>query len=189
MSEFFVHSPIHPSEVTRLIEIALSRRLVNRDAGVEDQMIGFRDPLEIEIDGVLGEFAVCKYLNRFFDMSAEPRSGGIDCVYMGLSCDVKTRPYKNNQALQVPQHKDKGDTDIFILVEIEKNQAHILGFAPRENIFRPENLKPSVREGKFHYELPWAKLTPIGDLFEYAIQKSQVAGLGERTVVRDVWRQ
>ena len=189
MSEFFVHSPIHPSEATRGTEIALSRQLVNRNAGVVDRMIGFRDPLEIEIDGVLGEIAVCKYLNVFFDMSAEPRSGGIDCVYMGLSCDVKTRPFRHYQALQVPQHKDKGDTDIFILVEVEKNKAHILGFAPRENIFRPENLKPSVREGKFHYELPWAKLTPIGDLFEYAIQKSQVAGLGKRTVVRDVWRQ
>ena len=95
-----------------------------------------------------------------------------DSVYKGLSFDVITIPFRKAKSLQVPQHKDKGDTDIFVLVEIEKKQAYILGFAPREDVFRSENLKPSDREGKFHYELPWAQLNPIGKLDQYTIPKS-----------------
>lgn len=180
MNEFYVPVILLPSEIVMATHLAACRRKANREAGIVDRMIGFRDPLEIEIDGVVGKFAVCKYLDLFPDLTYEPRSGGGDSVYEGLSCNVKTRPFRNYQSLQVPQHKEKSDTDIFILVEVEKTQTHILGFASREDVFRSENLKPSVREGRFHYELPWAQLTPIGDLHEYAIQKSQVAGSGER---------
>lgn len=137
-------------------------------AEIVDQNIDLRDPLQIEIDQLLGQWAACKYLNVFQDMGIVPS----DSVYKGLHFDVITIPFRKAKSLQVPQHKEKGDTDIFILVEVEKNQAHILGFAPREDVFRSENLKPSVREGKFHYELPWAQLNPIGKLDEYTIPKS-----------------
>jgi len=175
MSDFHMPVELILFEISTSNNLAESRRKANREAGIVDRMIGFRDPLEIEIDGVLGEFAVCKYLNVYPDLTTEIRAGGHDCVYMGLTCDVKTRPYSNNPSLQVPEHKKKGDTEIFILVEVEKTQTHILGFATREDVFRPENLKPSVRKGRFHYELPWAQLTPIGDLHAYAISQSEVA--------------
>ena len=185
-SDYYVLVVLSPSEIGVATHLAVSRQSVNRAAGVVDRMIGYRNSVEIDIDGVLGEFAVCKYLNTYPDLTFERRSGGHDCTYKGLTCDVKTRPYKDNQSLQVPQYKVETSSDIYILAEVERTKIHVLGFAPSEKLFQPQNLTPSVREGKSHYELSWAQLTPIGDLCEYAIQKSQVARHGKGSVVRDV---
>jgi hypothetical protein len=82
MSDFHMPVELLSFEISMSIDLAESRRKANREAGIVDRMIGFRDPLEIEIDGVLGEFAVCKYLNVFPDLTTEIRAGGHDCVYM-----------------------------------------------------------------------------------------------------------
>jgi hypothetical protein len=185
-NEYYVPVTLSPSEIGMATHLAVSRQSVNRAAGVVDRMIGFRESIEIDIDGVLGEFAVCKYLNLYPDLTFERRSGGHDCIYQGLICDVKTRPFKKDQALQVPEHKADGDTEIFILTEVERTKIHILGFALRNDLFQAENLTPSVREGKFHYELSWSELIPIGDLHAHAIQKSQMVGHGSGSVMRDV---
>ena len=185
-NEYYVPVVLSPSEIGVATHLAVSRQSVNRAAGVTERMVGYRDSIDINIDGVLGEFAVCKYLNVYPDLTFERRSGGHDCIYKGLSCDVKTRPYKENQCLQVPKYKAETSSEIYILAEVERTKIHILGFATSAELFQPQNLTPSVREGKSHYELTWAQLTPIGDLCEYAIQKSQVVGYGTRSDVCDV---
>ena len=175
-SEYYIEVKLSPSEIAMATHLASARQSVNRAAGISNRMVGFRDPFEIDVDGVVGEFAVAKHLNVYPDLTFERRAGGYDIAFRGLRCDVKARPYNNAPALQVPEYKkDRDNSDVYILVEVERTNTAILGFATKDKVFQDENLVDSVRSGHRHYELAWEKLTPIGDLYEYAMAQSALS--------------
>jgi len=67
---------------------------------VVDQQMGNQDTWSIDIDGMVGEYCVAKFLNLCPDLTVGIRSGGADLMtHKGMSMDVKTTRHKNGKLL------------------------------------------------------------------------------------------
>lgn len=96
--------------------------------------------LDPDINGMGGEIAVCKYFNRFPDLTIGPHFSGFDLKVKGKRIDVKTTSYKPGY-LQAKSTKKKEACDIYILVYACFPEFEILGGVTSEKFIHSVNIK------------------------------------------------
>ena len=96
--------------------------------------------LDPDINGMGGEIAVCKYFNRFPDLTIGPHFSGYDLAVKGQRVDVKTTTYSPGY-LQAKPTKKQDACDIYILVHAEFPKFEILGGVTAKEFIHDGNLK------------------------------------------------
>ena len=143
---------LKPSEYSLAVYLSSVRTYVNEYAKVSDKQMGYDDGFLIGVDGLVGEFGVCKHFNVCPDLSFEPRKGGADCVINGNRVDVKsTKPGKNK--VFVPEWKAKDKIDRYIFCTVNFRTIEILGWFLHQDIFKEDNLEESPMKGVNHHAL------------------------------------
>jgi hypothetical protein len=87
-----------------------------------------------------GEIAVCKYFDRFPDLTIGPHFSGYDLKVKGKRIDVKTTTY-NPGYLQAKPTKKIDACDLYILVYAEFPRFEILGGCTASGLIQDGNLK------------------------------------------------
>lgn len=106
---------------------------------VTDQQMGKQDTWAIDIDGMIGEFCVAKYLNLCPDLTIGIRKGGADLITKeGKTIDVKTTRHKNGKLLATLKKIDS-QCDRYIFVVVDDFGGNIIGWANKEKLFTDEN--------------------------------------------------
>ena len=119
------------------VQTGTARMLQNQNNGVISR--GPRK-LEPDINGAGGEIAVCKYFNRYPDLSIGPHYSGYDLKVRGKKVDVKTTTY-NPGYLQAKTKKNPNDCDIFLLVHVSFPTFTILGGAKSTQLLQDVNMQ------------------------------------------------
>jgi hypothetical protein len=114
------------------------RSIVARSAGVVDAKKAALSGLTIDEDGVIAEYAFCKYFNVFPMISPSPRSGSYDCLLNGKRIDVKSTRYKDGKLLATL--KDNPDVDVYVLAIVDGNTVAFPGYATKAQLCREENI-------------------------------------------------
>jgi hypothetical protein len=130
--------PLNDLEVRFCTIIGKERQAENERNHIASQRI---DPdktdEEIHIQGVCGEWVVCKYLNAYPDFTIKSRHGSHDLVYRGWKIDAKnTHPHRN---LMIPCTKEKGQSDIYVVVS-GTNPYEIVGWTWEDDLMKPEHI-------------------------------------------------
>lgn len=96
-----------------------------------------RDGFEIDEDGFIGEYAFCKKHNLFFDITAKPRRGGIDCKFMGKGVDIKTTRLEKGRLIV----KYNKDVEVVALAIFHVHGAYVTfpGYIMASDLFVKEN--------------------------------------------------
>ena len=115
------------------------RSLVARSAGVKDAKMGDQSGLEADIDGLMGEYAFCKWKNIIPDLIPAPRSGSSDCILKNQRIDIKTTRYKTGRLLATL--KNNQDIDIYVLAILEDNTVDFVGWAKKKDLCQEKNIK------------------------------------------------
>jgi len=106
---------------------------------VVDQQMGNQDTWAIDIDGMVGEFCVAKFLNLCPDLTIGVRRGGADLVTQdGKTIDVKTTRHKDGRLLATLKKIDS-QCDRYILVVVDDFGGDVIGWASREKLFDEAN--------------------------------------------------
>jgi len=120
-------------------EIALARHLTNIDKERKDMKVGDGDDLQINIEGLAGEFAFCKLKNIYPDMSIECPLP-FDCKIDKGFIDVKTTHYSNGMLL-VPKWKSNYPIPSYFALMIGIMPTYeFKGYFPGAEMFKPENI-------------------------------------------------
>lgn len=130
---------LNDAEFLMLKTLGGMRSIVARSAGVKDAKMGDQNGLEADIDGLMGEYAFCKWKNLFPDLVPSPRSGSCDCILDGKKIDIKTTRYKTGKLLATL--KDNQDVDIYVLGIIDGNSVDFIGWAKKEELCDKNNIK------------------------------------------------
>lgn len=119
--------------------LAKQRHSSNRSGGVVDAKIGPQSCEDTDLEGICGEFAFCKAMNLYPDMSISPRKGTDDVIVNGKSVDVKTTRYKTGKLLA---RKTKGETpsDVYVLVVGQCPEYKIAGWCGSAELLCESNL-------------------------------------------------
>jgi len=115
------------------------RQIVNQCCSVKDVKRSTNTSSEINFEGVVGEYAFCKYYNLFLDITPSPRSGGYDCVYEDKRVDIKTTHYKNGRLICTM--KENNQVDIYVLAILEKNLVTLVGWAYKDELIDSRNIQ------------------------------------------------
>ena len=118
--------------------------------------------LDVDINGIGGEIAVCRYLNRFPDLSIGPHHRGYDLVAKNKKIDVKTTTY-NPGYLQAKINARIEDADIYILVHAHFPEFTILGGASADQLINQSNVRDMGYGQK--YVLEQSQLQSLRSLF------------------------
>ena len=106
---------------------------------VVDQQMGNQDTWGIDIDGMIGEFCVAKFLNLCPDLTIGIRKGGADLLnHNQKTIDVKTTRHKNGRLLATLKKIDS-QCDRYVLVIVDDLGGEIIGWATKENLFDEKN--------------------------------------------------
>ena len=106
---------------------------------VVDQQMGNQDTWGIDIDGMIGEFCVAKFLNLCPDLTIGIRKGGADLLnHNQKTIDVKTTRHKNGRLLATLKKIDS-QCDRYVLVIVDDLGGDIIGWTPKENLFDEKN--------------------------------------------------
>lgn len=151
---------LKPSEYAMAVQLAANREFVNKDFGVSDKQMGQDDGFKISVDGIVAEFAVCKFLNVWTDLSFDPRGGGHDLIRKGEKVDVKSTKFGRTTVF-LPQRKKYNDIDRYVWCYVNFRTVEILGSFKPEEIFIDANLKQSPRADEMHYKIDLTKITKL----------------------------
>ena len=113
------------------------RTITARAANVRDARMGDLSGLQMDEDGMIGEYAFCKKMNIFPDLIPGPRSGSYDCILNGRRIDVKSTRWSDGRLLATLKNND--DVDIYVLAIIDGNVVKFPGFALKRELCIPEN--------------------------------------------------
>ena len=151
---------LEPTTIAFANLLAVMRNGVARNNKVTDKQMGKQNPIEIDEDGLLGEFAVAKYLNVFPDFSISPRSGGADLIRNNKKIDVKATRYKSGN-LVIHIDKKADEVDLYILAIIQENKSvDIVGWIESTEAIQEINIG-DLGHGK-GYVIPQSKLKKFG---------------------------
>jgi len=117
------------------------RSMLARNASVKDRRVGYKPAIEMDEDGVVGEYAFCKHFNIFFNPAFELRSGGSDCIYKGQRIDVKTTRYPNGKIAASLKQTENKEVDVYVLAIMSEHIVKIVGWIKYDELIRPENIK------------------------------------------------
>ena len=137
----------------------MGRMVQNQTNGTNSNGTRKLDP---DINGVGGEIAVCKYFNKYPDLTIGPHYRGFDLKVGKTKVDVKTTTYLPGY-LQSKTNKTKKDCDVFILVHAKFPDFTILGGIQSEEFLQPWNIKDMGYGDK--YILEHATLKPLQQIF------------------------
>ena len=147
--------------------IAKMRQEANRKAGFEDKKIGDKSSLDIDIEGVAGEYAFAKAANIFplcltVQTGAQKRPN-VDYYLFGGTWDIKTRDRPSADLLVTATKKnDKKRCDNYVLVNGKFPTYAIVGWCTAKDLFKNKYLcnPPKYNLRKPAYVLPRSELTP-----------------------------
>lgn len=114
------------------------RTIVARLNNVRDAKMANANGVDIDFDGLIGEYAFCKKYNLFLDITASPRSGTYDCLYNGKRVDIKTTRHKNGRLLCTMKKND--DVDVYVLAIIDGYNVYFPGWAYKDELRKDENI-------------------------------------------------
>lgn len=114
------------------------RSIAARGASVKDVQMGKNDPLDIDEDGVIGEYAFCKHWNICFDPTASPRGESYDCELKGKKIDVKSTRLKNGRLTKTL--KPNNVVDIYALAIIDGDLITFPGYALAKELCREDRI-------------------------------------------------
>jgi hypothetical protein len=135
---------LSPSEM-RLCKLIGAMRYATTSDVCAEQIQSDMNPLEIVVDGVIGEYCVSKHLNLHFSLDTDLREWGADLVtYQGKTVDVKSTRAKGGR-LNATKSSDKKNYDIYILCELNDEGADIVGWVTRDSFLKPENIAMGKR--------------------------------------------
>jgi hypothetical protein len=126
-------------EIAIINILASLRSITARNSNVKDMKKSDLNGNEIDFDGLMAEYAFCKYKNVFPDLIPSPRSGTCDAIVNGLRIDIKSTRYKNGRLLVTL--KDNPDVDIYVLAIICKNNVTFVGWEYKKNVCLPNNIQ------------------------------------------------
>lgn len=113
-----------------------------------------------------GEYAFAKSWNIFFDITAQPRKGGCDCVITksksdgttkSWRVDVKTTKVQGGKLLV--KNTENSDVDIYALAILKDDTVTFPGYCTIDRLHR-EGTKRNNIDGTFYWEMPQDQLTP-----------------------------
>jgi hypothetical protein len=128
-----------PHELLICKTVGVMRRTA-ASGNVIDKQMGKQDPWDIDVDGMVGEFCVARFLNVFPDLTVGIRSGGADLIKNGKNIDVKSTRYKTGHLLATLK-KAEAPCDTYILVIVDDRGGDIVGWISASKLFVEENIK------------------------------------------------
>jgi hypothetical protein len=143
--------------------LAKQRHSSNRSGGVADGKIGPQSCEETDLEGICGEFAFCKALNLYPDMSISPRKGSHDVFAFGKTIDVKTTKYKTGKLL-ARHSKNETPSELYVLVVGQCPSYKIAGWCSGSDLIKDSNLL-DLGYGKT-YGLEQSALKPVEKIKE-----------------------
>lgn len=158
---------ISQSEMRIIKWLASQRSTLARKNNISDAKIGPQGSEQIDIDGLIGEFAFAKLFNLWPDMEVgHTPVYDVKCSLGGV--DVKTTRYRNGRLLACLK-KNSIPADWYALMWLENdNTAHFVGAATAANLLRKANIKDLGRGPG--YALDQEDLTPP-DSFRYYLER------------------
>lgn len=129
---------LNQSELAVCRIIGNMRSISARAGSVTDVQMGKNNPLDIDEDGVIGEYAFCKHWNIFFDPSVSPRSGSYDCLLHHRRFDIKTTRHKEGKLIATMKHNP--DVDIYALAVLIGNTVLFPGYALQNDLCQESNI-------------------------------------------------
>ena len=130
---------LEPDEILVCEMLGRMRSIVARSAGVLDRKMGDQDGSEADVMGMIAEYAFAKQYNTFPDLGLTPRSGSADGRLKGYRYDIKATKYIDGRLLATRQHNP--DVDIYVLCIVDGSEVDIKGYATKEELIHPGNLK------------------------------------------------
>jgi len=127
------------SEIKICEWLAKNRYASNRNGGVSDKKIGPQSCEETDLEGICGEFAFCKAVNLYPDMSISPRKGGDDVLFNGKKIDIKTTKYKSGKLL-ARRSKSETPSDVYVLIVGQRPNYNIVGWCSSADLIQDKNL-------------------------------------------------
>lgn len=134
--------------------VGRTRHEYDTECGIIDRRISDRTSVEIDIQGMLGELAIAKYLNVYPDLNTVLRTQCPDLVYRGWSIDVKNKGESGYDDMITPAYTLEGKADIYINIK-GSNPFEIIGWCYESILIRKENL---VMLKVMTYKLPFGML-------------------------------
>ncbi len=145
-------------EMLMVKNVGLWRQHANISAKVkETKKDTLRSGDEIHADGFMAEYAFAKWKNLFVDLSTEMRSGGSDLKDENFRFDIKSTRHKDPYLRS--GMKVNPDVDVYVLAQIVGNKVLFIGWAYKDELIRPENIK-DYGTGAF-YMLKQDQLRPL----------------------------
>lgn len=126
------------TELLTINLLANLRGLGSRIAGVTNMKVSDRENWQVELDGIIGEYAFCKLNNIFLEVSAEPRKGSYDCLYKGFRIDIKTTRVLNGRLLG--DKRRNPDIDVYVLAIIDGLTVRFPGYMTSDKLYEESNL-------------------------------------------------
>jgi hypothetical protein len=121
--------------------LAHQRASINRKRGITDAKVGPQDSLQIDIDGLLGEFAFAKLFNLYPDLQVGSRPLHDVMTAIG-GIDVKTTRYRSGKLLAT-RKKSAIRSDWYALMWLESEATlYFRGVARADVLLDQSNLKP-----------------------------------------------
>lgn len=130
---------LNESEIKICEWLAKNRYASNRNGGVSDKKIGPQSCEETDLEGICGEFAFCKAINLYPDMSISPRKGGDDVLLDGKKIDIKTTKYKSGKLL-ARRSKSETPSDVYVLIVGQRPDYNIVGWCSSADLIQDKNL-------------------------------------------------
>ena len=144
-------------EMGWLVLLASLRNIIavrtrTNDYRVASSLLG----IEADIDGIIGEYAFCRWRNIFFDPIPQASPGGYDCITNdGIRIDVKTTRLSHGRLMV--NLKDNPDVDLYVLAIIDGHKVKFPGYAPKKFLCQESNI-----------------VNPTGKKQVYALQQHQL---------------
>lgn len=126
-------------ELRMCIYTAVERRLTNRKGHVTDTQMGKQDPWQVDIDGMVAEWAFSQLFNLKADLTVKPRSGTADFVAKdGKTVDVKATRLANGRLIATPK-KAVDPCDRYALMIVDDGGATFAGWIEGAELFAEAN--------------------------------------------------
>ena len=110
---------------------------------------GSVDQFKNEQNGLIAEYAFCKYHNIFFDGSFAGKDDGYDCILKGNRIDIKSITDQSHN-LCAHLNTDKSLVDLYVLIQVEDAMTYIVGWIPKIEFIQPSNIR-NIGHGECYF--------------------------------------
>ena len=126
-------------EMGWIAHLASLRNIVAVRTRKNDYRIASLPGIEADTQGMMGEYAFCKWRNVFLDIIPKD-PGGCDGIINGKRFDIKATDHPTGRLMV--NLKDNPNVDLYILaiVNREKQKVKFAGWAWKSDVCKPENI-------------------------------------------------